>query len=168
MIKLGLTFEGLDFPGWYDAFMQENQESITSLLSNGQCNDGGPGSIETFLDGYVPQGSSLADGHLANLEELFLHDNQITDDGATALAGALLEGRLEALEQLRLEGNRIGDAGAGAIARALRDGATKGASSSLKKLVIGDNAFGESAAAELREACEARGVAAHRGPFDLL
>ena len=157
--------------GWGQAEAEELAASLAEAQKRGV-----DGKVATLRlsgnrltdDALAPLVGVLMAGALPSLEYLVLEKNQISDDGATALAGALLEGRLEALKELKLEGNRIGDAGAGAIARALRDGATKGAASSLEKLVIGKNAFGESATAELREACKARGVAAHRDYFDLL
>ena len=46
-------------------------------------------------------------------------------------------------------------------------GAAPGAPA-LRELVVGDNAFGAAAAAELKAACAARGAKAMAGPFDEL
>ena len=106
----------------------------------------------------------LADGHLANLEQLNLSDNKLSDAGAQALAAALSADQLPNLAELRVSGNAIGDAGAEALAAAVRGGGGV----SLEKLVVGDNAFGDASTEALRAACAARGVAAHRDPFDEL
>ena len=42
---------------------------------------------------------------LPSLQNLYLYDNQTTDEGCTALASALRGGALPALKQLWLEGN---------------------------------------------------------------
>ena len=83
------------------------------------------------------------DGHLANLQRLWLQNNQISNAGAQSLADALSAGKLPRLEelylhaarsnwqQLDLSGNCIGDAGAEALARAV----SGGGAAALKKLV---------------------------------
>ena len=48
---------------------------------------------------------------MAQLEKLFLNDNQIGDAGLTALANACASGSLAQLTTLGLSGNQIGDAG---------------------------------------------------------
>ena len=106
----------------------------------------------------------LADGHLANLKNLNLSDNKLSDAGAKGLAAALSDGKLPKLGVLQVNGNTIGDAGAEALAAAVRGGG----GASLRKLIVGGNAFGDASTEALRAACAARGVAAHRGPFDEL
>ena len=106
----------------------------------------------------------LADGHLANLALLNLHDNKLSDAGAQALAAALSAGQLPNLEELDVSGNAIGDAGAEALAAAVRGGG----GASLEKLAVGNNAFGDASKEALRAACAARGVALHRDMFDVL
>ena len=66
----------------------------------------------------------VIDGHLANLEVLYLQDNQISDAGAQSLADALSAGKLPRLKRLQLSGNQIGDAGTEALARAVSGGGT--------------------------------------------
>ena len=61
----------------------------------------------------------VIDGHLANLEVLYLQDNQISDAGAQSLADALSAGKLPRLKHLKLSGNQIGDAGTETLARAV-------------------------------------------------
>ena len=106
----------------------------------------------------------LADGHLANLEDLSLSDNKLSDAGAKGLAAALSDGKLPKLGVLQVNGNAIGDAGAEALAAAVRGGG----GASLRMLIVGRNAFGDASTEALRAACAARGVAAHRGHFDVL
>ena len=105
----------------------------------------------------------LADGHLAQLQNVSLEDNPwLGDEGAAAIAGALSEGRLPKLKELKLNGTGMGDAGATALAGAL------GGAPQLEKLVVGKNAFGQEAKEALKAACAARGVAAMEDPFDAL
>ena len=105
----------------------------------------------------------MADGHLAELTELYLEDNRgLGDEGAAAIAGALSEGLLPKLEELRLQGTGMGDAGAAALAEAL------GGAPELQTLIVGNNTFGEEAKEALKAACEKRGVKAMKSYFDAL
>ena len=105
----------------------------------------------------------MADGHLAELTKLDLHNNPgLGDEGAAAIAGALSEGLLPKLETLYLDGTGMGDAGAAALAEAL------GGAPELQKLIVGKNAFGEEAKEALKAACEKRGAKAMKSYFDAL
>merc|ERR1712025_981049 len=64
-----------------------------------------------------------AGGGLRKLEKLRLHDNQMGDGAAAALAALLEEGAMPNLVGLDLSGNQIGDDGVAALASALRGGA---------------------------------------------
>jgi Ran GTPase-activating protein (RanGAP) involved in mRNA processing and transport len=55
-----------------------------------------------------------------NLEELYLHNNNISDEGARALGHALGKGGNPTLEVLVLRGNKIGDNGIRYLADALQ------------------------------------------------
>ena len=57
-------------------------------------------------------------------------------------------------QRLNLNLNQIGDAGASALAAALSEGALP----KLKKILIGNNSFGEAGKAQLKAACEAREI----------
>merc|ERR1719238_1158285 len=66
----------------------------------------------------------LASGAAPRLEELYLWNNKIGDEGCKALAAALgKEGAAPRLENLALNGNKIGDEGCMALAAALKEGA---------------------------------------------
>jgi len=155
----------------------------TLILTDNALSDAGLSVLQPLVAGRLSQklnklgyGSGLTDegvrvlvalatdGHLANLEILWLQNNQISNAGAQSLADALSAGNLPRLEELKLHGNRIGDAGAEALARAV----SGGGAAALETLIVGRNAFGESATAALRAACEARGVEAMAGDFDAL
>ena len=84
----------------------------------------------------------------ASLKGLNLHANAIGDAGVAALLGAIAGGALPTLETLGLNRNPIGAAGQAALAAAIRGGGL----GRLKKLFVG------SASAELRAACEGRGI----------
>ena len=60
---------------------------------------------------------------MCNMQELYLHYNQIGDAGLSALADALGKGALDKLAVLRLDNNQIGDAGLSALASACANGA---------------------------------------------
>ena len=62
-------------------------------------------------------------GALPLLQELFLHDNQMGDQGITAFANSLGKGALPQLDTLLLTDNQIGDAGMSAPSGALVRGA---------------------------------------------
>ena len=64
-----------------------------------------------------------ARGGLQQLEDLFLHSNQMGDETATALAALLEAGAMPKLKELYLSHNRIGEAGMAALASAVRGGA---------------------------------------------
>ena len=114
-------------------------------------------------DGARVLAALVAEGHLAQLKYLILSDNrELGDAGTAAIAEAMATGRLTRLERLQLDGTGMGDAGAAAL------GAALGGAPALKKLVVGENAFGAAAAEGLKAACEARGVAAMRSYFDAL
>ena len=106
-------------------------------------------------DGARVLAALVAEGHLAQLEYLDLCENrELGDAGTAAIAEAMATGRLTRLEKLWLDGTGMGDAGAAAL------GAALGGAPALKKLVVGENAFGAAAAEGLKAACKARGVAA--------
>ena len=84
----------------------------------------------------------------ASLKGLSLHANTIGDAGAAALAGAISGGALQTLEWLGLQRSPIGAAGQAALAAAIRGGGL----GRLEVLAIG------SPLAELRAACEGRGI----------
>ena len=83
------------------------------------------------------------------MQELYLHANQISDAGLSALAEAVGKGALPALKILTLGGNYIGDVGLTALA----DACASGALASLEKLVVDDEEH-----PALQAACQARGV----------
>ena len=114
-------------------------------------------------DGARVLAALVAEGHLAQLEDLTLSDNrELGDAGTAAIAEAMATGRLTRLEELDLTGTGMGDAGAAAL------GAALGGAPALKKLVVGANAFGAAAAEGLKAACKARGVAAMANYLDAL
>ena len=95
-----------------------------------------------------------------NLETLFMNSNFIGDEGCTAIAEAVGQGALPKLKVLYVWDNGIKDAGCRALAAVMRAGA-------LPALTYMGfhmdepgmrNLAGDEARAELREACEARGV----------
>ncbi|EOD15730.1 hypothetical protein EMIHUDRAFT_211351 [Emiliania huxleyi CCMP1516] len=109
----------------------------------------------------------LASGAAPRLEELWLQQNQIGDEGCKALAAALgKEGAAPRLEKLYLEFNKIGDEGCMALAAALKEGAAP----RLEKLSLFSNQIGEAGCKslgvgstdkkqpELVAACEERGI----------
>jgi Leucine-rich repeat (LRR) protein len=96
---------------------------------------------------------------MANLVELDLAGNQISDDGVTALAKAITpaskggSGALPQLTSLFLDTNNIGDAGCSALASAVGSNAL----ASLKTLHVDDGPLGTEHPA-LKAACTARGI----------
>ena len=62
-------------------------------------------------------------GGLQKLETLHLHDNQMGDETAAALASLLEAGAMPKLKELYLMDNQIGEAGMAALASAVRGGA---------------------------------------------
>jgi len=99
--------------------------------------------------------------YCAEVEEIFMVGNPIGDEGCAAIAEAATRaGVLPKLKRLAVFGNEIGDAGCRALAAAVRAGALP----QLTSMVFredrpgGRNLAGEAARAELRAACEARGV----------
>ena len=86
---------------------------------------------------------------LAQLQELWLSDNQIGDVGLTALSNACAGGALAQLQKLFLDGNQVGDVGLTALANACASGALP----SLTQLLVDDAEH-----PELKAACEARGI----------
>ena len=92
--------------------------------------------------------STLGNGALANCTYISLCGNQIGDVGFTALASACASGALPQLQELYLHFNSIGDVGLSALA----DVVSRGALPKIEWLSIG------SPSAELKSACEARGI----------
>ena len=114
-------------------------------------------------DGARVLAALVAEGHLAQLENLFLSDNrELGDAGTAAIAEAMATGRLTRLTELMLDGTGMGDAGAAAL------GAALGGAPALETLAVGENAFGAAAAEGLKAACKARSVAAMASFFDAL
>ena len=54
------------------------------------------------------------------LQELYLNNNEIGDDGVKALASAISSGALPQLQKLFLSNNQIGDEGMAALADAIK------------------------------------------------
>ena len=89
---------------------------------------------------------------------LALDGNAIGDEGCVAIADAVAAGALPELEALALVANGIGDVGCRALAAAIRGGALPKLGDLFFHLAVHPNLAGEEARAELRAACEARGV----------
>ena len=89
---------------------------------------------------------------------LSLNGNAIGDEGCVAIADAVAAGALPELEALALVANGIGDVGCRALAAAIRGGALPKLGDLFFHLAVHPNLAGEEARAELRAACEARGV----------
>ena len=132
-------------------------ETIISVL-------GGAKKLSFMNAGWQPRdGVSFARvlPYCAEVETILMMGNAIGDEGCAAIAEAATRaGVLPKLNTLSVYGNEIGDAGCRALAAAVRAGA-------LPQLTLmyfhadspGDrNLAGEAARAELRAACEARGV----------
>ena len=89
---------------------------------------------------------------------LRLDGNAIGDEGCVAIADAVAAGALPELEVLGLQANGIGDVGCRALAAAIRGGALPKLGQLYFHRADYPNLAGEEARAELRAACEARGV----------
>ena len=85
---------------------------------------------------------------MCHTQKLWLYDNKIGDAGLTSLAKAVESGALAQLTVLGLIRNQIGDAGLSSLAVAVGNGALP----KIEYLSIG------SPSAELKSACEARGI----------
>ena len=89
---------------------------------------------------------------------LALSENAIGDEGCVAIADAVAAGALPELTGLWLSANGIGDVGCRALAAAIRGGALPKLGELWFHTAARPNLAGEEARAELRAACEARGV----------
>ena len=72
---------------------------------------------------------------MPNLKVLYLHGNQISNDGVAALASALRGGALPSCTKFELDDNQISNDGVAALASALRGGALP----SCTKINLGGN-----------------------------
>ena len=88
------------------------------------------------------------------LQELYLNNNEIGDDGVKALASAISSGALEHCESIDLANNSIGDEGMKALAQAIAP-VSAGGSGALKNchcLVLEDNQIGDDGMRSLADA----------------
>ena len=139
---------------------------------------------------------AIGTGTLANLEWVYISDNEIGNDGIQALAASVASGALGKLIFLGLNDNHIGDLGLAALAASLHGSAPRmpslqvlhlghnsigdsglqhltaamacGALASLRMLLIGNNAFFESARADVNEVCRARGIQVMKDKYSAL
>lgn len=99
--------------------------------------------IAAILDPQTQHVSGSEELAIAACKRLFLYDNSITEDGATALSEMLRHNSV--LEELYLHYNSIGDDGAIAFGEALKE------NKALKRLELGGNGVGEPGAFALIE-----------------
>ena len=122
---------------------------------------GGAKDLEFQRSGWGPQdGVAFAKvlPFCRSVRQLILGRNAIGDEGCVAIADAVAAGALPELEKLYLEANGIGDVGCRALAAAIRGGALPKLRRFWFHTADLPNLAGEEARAELRAACEARGV----------
>ena len=143
----GNAFTDVSFSVLVDALESGVMPELKHLyLEENQISDLGAQKLAAALaDGKLPKlqklwlnGNKIGDAGVyafshAELEDLELDRNQISDLGAQKLAAALADGKLPKLETLWLHGNKIGDAGMSAFSDAIR------AAPALKALKLGNN-----------------------------
>jgi large subunit ribosomal protein L31/Ran GTPase-activating protein 1 len=123
--------------------------------------------LELALNEITPEGAAavaraLSTGRFPKLRRVNLRENELEDDGALALARGGALARLPSLEALDLCGNQLGRAGAVAVARALA--ASK---PPLKLLALDENAISEQGVDLLKEVVKkAFGDEGVLGPLD--
>jgi Leucine-rich repeat (LRR) protein len=94
------------------------------------------------------------------LQELWLDENSIGDEGMKAFSSALSSGALASLQKLYLHHNQIGDAGMIAFAEALKptDESPMGALASLEKLYLVNNPASDSAKNAVKAVASSRSI----------
>ena len=127
------------------------------FLNGNQIDDAGAEALATALAGEPMQpGSSFSEGDhklvLANLQQLWLHENSIGDAGIAALLKSVSKGALGNLTTLSLDHNRIRRSGITAVVDAL----AKGALPKCKNLLVSDNPAGVQAQQQVADALAKR------------
>ena len=101
------------------------------------------------------------------LQELYLNNNEIGDDGVKALASAISSGALPQLRSLFLPRNQIGDEGMAALADAIKP-VSAGGSGALAQagyVVLSDNNIGDDGLRALSSALAEGALPACRACF---
>ncbi len=105
--------------------------------------------------------SVLKSEALVRLEDLWLHNNELGDEGAAAIAAAAAGGGLPRLKLLDLSTNQVGDSGVQALATAFADGAFR----ELEDLYLGGNQIGDAGVTTLAAALENAALPALKGLY---